>query len=186
MNASAAFENRKDALLEQLNRAGSPQQAAEAAVMTLEMVACDLAQDEQDALARQRQQAVLAIARRAPAMLRAARAEGELVLPGRETAAQEKRKIGLREAGALLLGALAVAMLVDGKVIFAVLQAAGAGMMDSMLEKLADIYSERLDRNIRAGEAMVEPALVTLLAIVVGAVLLSVMVPLAGMLAGMM
>lgn len=63
--------------------------------------------------------------------------------------------------------------------------AAGAGMMDSMLQKLADIYSERLDRSIRAGEAMVEPALVTLLAIVVGAVLLSVMVPLAGMLAGM-
>lgn len=65
------------------------------------------------------------------------------------------------------------------------LTAASAGMMDSMLEKLADIYNERLNRSIQAGEALIEPALVTLLAIVAGAVLLSVMVPLAGMLAGM-
>lgn len=130
MNASTAFEKRKDELLAQLEQAAGPEKAAEAAVMTLEMIACDLAQDEQDALLRQRQQAVLALARRAPAMLRAARAEGELVLAAQaENSPQRAGKIGLRGAGALLLAALAVALLVDGKIIFAVLQAAGAGMM---------------------------------------------------------
>lgn len=62
--------------------------------------------------------------------------------------------------------------------------AASAGMMDSTLDKLASIYGERLDRGVQACEALIEPALVSLLAIVAGAVLLAVMLPLANMLAG--
>ncbi|MBP3655177.1 MAG: hypothetical protein J6K32_00600 [Clostridia bacterium] len=128
MDASIAFDRRKGELLAQLEQADTPEQAAQAAVMTLELVACDLAQDEQDDLLRQRQQAVLALARSAPAFLRAARARGELVVAAQEKM-EEKKRFGLAEAGALLLGALAVFELIDGNLIFAVLQAAGAGMM---------------------------------------------------------
>lgn len=63
--------------------------------------------------------------------------------------------------------------------------AAAAGMLDTSMDKLAGIYAEQLDRDIRFGEAMIEPALVALLATVAGAVLLSLMIPLANMLTGM-
>ena len=54
MNAVAAFENRKDTLREQLEASENMPQAISAATMTLEQIACDLAQDEQDDFARQR------------------------------------------------------------------------------------------------------------------------------------
>lgn len=66
MNAVAAFENRKESLREQLEAAQDMTQAVSAATMTLEQIACDLAQDEQDDFARQRQQAVMALAKRMP------------------------------------------------------------------------------------------------------------------------
>ena len=66
MNAVAAFENRKDTLREQLEASENMPQAISAATMTLEQIACDLAQDEQDDFARQRQQAVMALAKRLP------------------------------------------------------------------------------------------------------------------------
>lgn len=130
MNAFEAFEKRKDELALRLAAAGNAQQAAEAASMTLEMIAADLAQDEQDEMLRQRQQAVLALAKRAPSFVRPARAEGELIVARKETKAPAKGvKIGLREAGALLLAALAVAEIVDGSLMFALLQAAGAALL---------------------------------------------------------
>lgn len=155
MDASTAFNRRKDELLAQLERAAGPEQAAEAAMMALEMIACDLAQDEQDETARQRQQAVMALARRAPAILRAARAEGELVIAQPEKSAKGGRKFGLREAGALLLAALAVAMVVDGKVIFAVLQAAGAGLVyvDAMRQAAAPQETRCTARGLARADA---------------------------------
>ena len=66
MNAVAAFENRKDTLRAQLEESENMPQAISAATMTLEQIACDLAQDEQDDFARQRQQAVMALAKRLP------------------------------------------------------------------------------------------------------------------------
>mgnify|MGYP000434088916 FL=1 len=53
MNAVAAFENRKDTLRAQLEESENMPQAISAATMTLEQIACDLAQDEQDDFARQ-------------------------------------------------------------------------------------------------------------------------------------
>ena len=55
-----------------------------------------------------------------------------------------------------------------------------------MLSRLADIYHERFDREVSNAEALIEPLLVTLLAIVAGAILLSVMLPLAGILSSML
>lgn len=66
MNAVAAFENRRESLREQLEAAQDMTQAVSAATMVLEQIACDLAQDEQDDFARQRQQAVMALAKRMP------------------------------------------------------------------------------------------------------------------------
>ena len=56
MNAVTAFAHREELLLAQLRDAQSMDQAISACMLSLEQVACELAQDEQDELARQRQQ----------------------------------------------------------------------------------------------------------------------------------
>ena len=107
MNAVAAFENRKDTLRAQLEESENMPQAISAATMTLEQIACDLAQDEQDDFARQRQQAVMALAKRLPLGLRASRAKAQIVLE--ETQQQPSRvRRGAVGAGAVMLAALAV------------------------------------------------------------------------------
>ena len=129
MNATTAFEHRREALREQLEAAQDAPQAIAALTMALEQTACELAQDEQDEHARQRQQAVLALAKRAPQLLHAARAEGELRLPSRPEEKAAPRFGKLQLGGALILAALAIAQLADGKLLYAVLQAAGAALL---------------------------------------------------------
>lgn len=127
MDAATAFAHRRDALRAQLEQARDMDEAARAVTMTLEQTAAELLQQEGDELARQRQQAVLALARRAPRLLAGARAEGELVVSPSQAASVKGR--ALRIAGALVLAALALAMLADGKALFAALQAAGCGLL---------------------------------------------------------
>ena len=133
MNALTAFLNREEALLAQLKEINDMDQAIAACAMALEQVACELMQDEQDDLARQRQQAVMACARRAPQMLRAAQARGELVLGGepQEKPATRKEKLqkGAKLAGGFLFAALAVHELIDQNTLFALLQLAGANLL---------------------------------------------------------
>lgn len=134
MNAVTAFANREEQLLAQLEAAQNIDQAVSACMLALEQVACELAQDEQDELARQRQQAVLAAVRHAPQLLRAASARGELVMVEKNTAVQKETAIDrlrriARPAGAFLLGALAVYELVDGQTFFALLQLLGANLL---------------------------------------------------------
>ena len=138
MNALTAFENRKEQLLDALARAASVQEAVAASVMALEQVACELAQDEQDEHARQRQQAVLAALRLAPQLLFAAEAEGELVLAAIGAQKPEKpdktRKAALA-AGAFLLGSLAVYEAIDGQLLFTALQLIGGALAAFGLKK---------------------------------------------------
>lgn len=134
MNALAAFSHRETELLEQLAGAQEIDQAIAACSMALEQTACELAQDEQDEHARQRQQAVMALARRAPQLLRAATARGELVVSGEQEAPparsrQERLRRGARAAGAFLLAALAVYELIGGHAMFAALQMAGGALL---------------------------------------------------------
>ena len=131
MNATAAFSHREEELLAQLEQAQEPEQAIAACTMALEQTACELAQDEQDEYARQRQQAVMALARRMPQMLRAAQARGELVLSGEPKAEsrQDKLRRGAKAAGAFLLAALAVYELIDGQALFAALQVVGGALL---------------------------------------------------------
>ena len=127
MNAVTAFEHRKDQLKDQLLTAKDTQQAVLACTMALEQTACELAQDEQDEAARQRQQAVMAIVRRVPAILQAARSRGELILPEEETAAQPggvNRYMQL--AGVFALCGLAVYEYMTGHTGAAFIQAMGA------------------------------------------------------------
>ena len=129
MNATTAFEHRRDALREQLEAAKDAPQAIAALTMALEQTACELAQDEQDEHARQRQQAVLALAKRAPQLLHAARAEGELRVAPRSQEKATHRFGKPQLAGALILAALAIAQLADGKLFYAALQAAGGALL---------------------------------------------------------
>ena len=135
MDAATAFGTRREALREQLMASVNTDEAIRAVTMALEQTASDLLQDEQDERARQRRQAVLALARRAPQFLAAARSQGELrvrAADGAQTSAArdtEKRTFGMREAGVLILAALAVMQLADGKLFFAALQAAGAALL---------------------------------------------------------
>lgn len=130
MNAVTAFENRKDALRAQLEQADSAAQAVTACTMALEQISCELAQDEQDELARQRQQAVLALSRRAPLFLRPARAEGRMVIrPAEAKTSERKQRWGVQAAGVLVLAALAAYELIDGQAMFALLQVIGVLLM---------------------------------------------------------
>lgn len=134
MNAVTALANREEQLLAQLQETQNIDQAISACTMALEQVACALAQDEQDEFARQRQQAVLAAARRAPQLLHAAQARGELLLAPPQAAAQkeaapDKLRRLAKPAGVFLLGALAVYELIDGQTLFALLQLLGANLL---------------------------------------------------------
>ena len=132
MNAAAAFANRQDQLLAQLQEARSLEQAVSLCSLALEQVACELAQDELDEHARQRQLAVLAAVRRAPQLLKGVCARGELVLAQETSAPDEKADKPRRYAkmaGGFLLGALAVYELIDGQTLFALLQLLGANLL---------------------------------------------------------
>lgn len=60
--------------------------------------------------------------------------------------------------------------------------ASRAGQLESILDKLADDYEEKASDALDSMVARMEPAIVTILAAAVGLVLLSVMLPLAGIL----
>ncbi|MBQ5911467.1 MAG: hypothetical protein IIW94_05615, partial [Clostridia bacterium] len=125
-----AFSHREEQLLAALTQAKDVDQAIAACAMALEQTACELAQDEQDDVARQRMQAVMACARRAPQMLRACEAQGELVMDEAPAASKKgKLQMGVKLLGGFLLAALAVYELIEGRTTFAVLQLAGAGLL---------------------------------------------------------
>ena len=132
MNAVTAFSHREEELLAQLQDTEDMDRAIAACTMALEQTACELAQDEQDELARQRQQAVMACARRAPQLLRTVQAKGELVLEsaqGKHEGKREKLQRGAKLLGGFLLAALAVYELIEGRTAFALLQMAGAWLL---------------------------------------------------------
>lgn len=54
------------------------------------------------------------------------------------------------------------------------------GAMDSVMAKIANLYDEKIDTSIGNVTALIEPVLVAILAVIVGAILLSVLLPLTG------
>lgn len=59
-----------------------------------------------------------------------------------------------------------------------------AGQTDRVMEKLANIYEEEMDDAISRVVAIIEPSLVALMSIIIGAILLSVMLPLLSVMGG--
>lgn len=61
-----------------------------------------------------------------------------------------------------------------------------AGRADAALAKVAEVYEDQVDDGFSQFVSTIEPTLVALLSVLVGAILLSVMLPMAGVLAGLM
>lgn len=59
------------------------------------------------------------------------------------------------------------------------------GMMDEIMGQIADAYSEEVDEKVQAFIAALEPTLVIVLSVIVGTILLSVMLPLLGIMSGL-
>ncbi len=62
---------------------------------------------------------------------------------------------------------------------------AQAGQTDSVMQRLASIYDEEMDESIGRVVGVIEPTLVALMSVIIGAILLSVMLPLMSVLSGM-
>ena len=60
-----------------------------------------------------------------------------------------------------------------------------AGREDQVMAKIAGLYEEQVEDGIARMVAIIEPTLIALLSIVIGAILLSVMLPMAGILSSM-
>lgn len=95
---------------------------------------------------------------------------------------QEKLKKCLDEMGngENLSSALTQSGIFTG--VYARMTAIGSktGSMDQVMEKIADLYQEDIDTRMNNMLAVLEPTLVILLSLVVGVILLSVMLPLMG------
>ena len=61
-----------------------------------------------------------------------------------------------------------------------------AGREDQVMNKIAGLYEEQVESGIAQLVAIIEPTLIALLSIVIGAILLSVMLPMAGILSSML
>ncbi len=66
-----------------------------------------------------------------------------------------------------------------------VLVAQRTGTMDEVMQKIATRYEEELDGRLTSTMAILEPTLVAVLSVITGVILLSVMLPLLGILSGM-
>ena len=62
---------------------------------------------------------------------------------------------------------------------------AAAGKEDAVLGKMADVYEEEAEDGISRLVAVIEPTMVAVLCVIIGLILLSVMLPMAGILTGM-
>lgn len=60
-----------------------------------------------------------------------------------------------------------------------------AGQTDRVMAKLADIYEEEMDDAINRVVSIIEPSLVALMSVIIGAILLSVMLPLLSVMGGL-
>lgn len=60
-----------------------------------------------------------------------------------------------------------------------------AGQTDQVMKKLAEIYEDKVDNAITRAVSLIEPSLVALMSVIIGAILLAVMLPLLSLMGGM-
>ncbi len=88
--------------------------------------------------------------------------------------------------GAAFADAISHSKLFDGLHDRMIRMGVAAGREDQVMAKIADLYEEQVEDGIARLVAIIEPTLIALLAVVIGAVLLSVMLPMAGILSSML
>ncbi len=107
------------------------------------------------------------------------------VLPD-ETAAGKIGELRAKMAdGVAFADALEQSGMFDGVHTRMIRMAIAAGREDQVMEKVAAIYEEQVEESIAGLVAIIEPTLVALLSVVIGAILLSLMLPMAGIISSM-
>ncbi|MBQ8088622.1 MAG: type II secretion system F family protein [Clostridia bacterium] len=107
------------------------------------------------------------------------------ILSDGEAAAKVKGIHNDLESGVAFADAMASSKLFDGLHERMIRMGVAAGREDQVMAKIADIYEEQVEDGISRMVAIIEPTLIALLSIVIGAILLSVMLPMAGILTSM-
>ena len=100
----------------------------------------------------------------------------------------ETRVEGIRkdlESGEAFADAISNSRLFDGLHDRMIRMGVAAGREDQVMNTIAGIYEEQVEDGISRMVAIIEPTLIALLSIVIGAILLSVMLPMAGILTSM-
>ena len=88
--------------------------------------------------------------------------------------------------GASFADAISNSKLFDGLHDRMIRMGVAAGREDQVMGKIAGLYEEQVEDGISRLVGIIEPTLIALLAVVIGAVLLSVMLPMAGILSSML
>ena len=89
------------------------------------------------------------------------------------------------ENGVAFADAMANSKLFEGLHERMIRMGVAAGREDQVMNKIAGIYEEQVEDGISRMVAIIEPTLIAILSIVIGAILLSVMLPMAGILTSM-
>jgi len=90
------------------------------------------------------------------------------------------------DAGESFADAISHSRLFDGLHDRMIRMGVAAGREDQVMAKIAGLYEELVETGIAQLVAIIEPTLIALLSIVIGAILLSVMLPMAGILSSML
>lgn len=109
----------------------------------------------------------------------------EKVLGDRDAAAQVGKIRSSIEAGETFADSIAGADMFDELHNRMITMGSATGKEDQVLAKLSALYEEQAEDDITRLVSIIEPTLVALLSIVIGAVLLSVMLPMAGILSSL-
>ena len=124
VNTVEAFRANQAALEQSLESALTMDEASTAIRMAFERTAAALAQNESDEITRQREQAVLSVAKQSGTFLASVRADGRLVAQNQPDTERDKTKDPKQAAviaGLILLAFLAVYEIINGKWMFALL-----------------------------------------------------------------
>ena len=90
------------------------------------------------------------------------------------------------DSGASFADAMEKSGLFDGLHNRMIRMGVAAGREDQVMNKIAGLYEEQVESGISQLVAIIEPTLIALLSVVIGAILLSVMLPMAGILSSML
>ena len=106
----------------------------------------------------------------------------QLVIGDQEAAAKVEQLRKSMEEGSGFAEAVSSSKLFGDMENRLILMAGAAGQEEQTLEKISDLYEEQAEQEIEGLIGVIEPTLVAVLCVVIGAVLLTVMLPMAGIL----